>query len=318
MARWLVVFAALAAAGCKDDARRGDDDDDTRRSKKSRRADDDDGAPRRDDAKVARELKRWIRQAQHSAFVEGDDAVYYRLYADAGQVVMARGEHPHPYDYLIPAKRTLDFIRVRGKVAALEDYVQTYDNETEKLDGDEALFRWDVHTSWKTAEGKNEAVYGERYKLVYEGDKWRVSEKRTWTASATRPPKDNEIAAYPNGVETRYDDAFWATLDADVDRARLMGGAPLFWALSNAGRHPEAYQLAKMVTADPRATGEAHYLLGIAAWRLNYGDETKAAFAKARALDPRIHPPPPWGPKTPAKKTDDTSFVDLMRRASTL
>lgn len=325
MARWLILMGALAAAAgaaCKTEAPRDSDDDaGERESKKSRRAAADDDEPPRDDAKVARELKRWVRAAQHSAFVEGDEAAYYRIYADAGQVVIARGEEPHPHDYLIPVKRTQEFLRVRGKVAALEGYVQRYENETEKLAGDEAVFRWDVHASWKAADGQNEAVYGERYKLLHADGKWRVSEKRTWTVSVTRPPKENELAAYPKGVVSRYDDRFWAALDEDVDRARLMGGAPLFWALTNAGRHPEAYQLAKMVTADPRATGEAHYLLALAAWRLNYGEETKAAFAKARALDPRIHPPPPWGPKQeqpPGDAAGDTSFVDLMRRASTL
>ncbi len=326
---WAVTAGAPA---CKRDTASEDDGDaDDKRSQRSKKrkrdAADDDRAERgpTDERKVLRELKTWIRDAQHAMFVEGDEDRYWRIYTDEGQVVTARAEHPHPYDFVVPAKRSRDFAKFRGRVPALEGYTQRYESETESLDGDKATLRWDVSTSWKQAEGVHRAVYGERYTLLRQKDTWRVSEKRTWTVSVTRPSRAHELAAYPSGVDVKYDEALWGELDAAVDRARLQGGTALFYALSDAGRVPEAYQLAQIATQNPLATAEAWYLLGMAASRLQFGEETKAAFAKAHALDARLSPPPPWGPKRPPSdapsadgKKDDGGLAELMRRAATL
>ena len=122
-----------------------------------------------------------------------------------------------------------------------------------------------------------------------------MGEKRTWTLSVTRPAEEHERMAHPEGVKIAYDKALWAELDRAVDQAKLIGGERLFWALSNAGRHPEAYQIAKTFTSAPNPNGLAWYLLGVAASRLNFGEETKLAYGRARALDPTIYHPRPLG-----------------------
>lgn len=320
---WLLLLA-LVMAGCKSEAPADDDDGDARRSKKTRRADDDgdDERDERDERKVLKELRSWVLGAQEAVYKDGDHQTYWKIYGAEAQVVHARREQPHPYDFVVPAKRTVAFHAVRdgvGKVSPAKGYEQRIENVSEKMDGDKAVLSWEVHASWKGSQGTTKAVFGERYTLLRseEKERWRVSEKRSWTQSMVRPARENERAAHPNGVEIVFDDAYYARLDANVDRARLTGGANLFWALIDASRTPEAYQLAKTFVAAKGATGQAFYLLGAAAERLHYGEETKAAYAKARALDPRIYPPRPWGPPPPQQKQNEPSpFLDLIRPAS--
>ena len=188
----LVLLAGLGVA-CDRDKPSSDDDDDSRRSKKTRRADDDDGAPARDDRKVLKELRSWIQQAQEAVYVEGDAASYWRIYAREGQVITARGEQPHPYDFVIPAKRAMEFMEIRdkvGKTPPLEGYQQSHEIISEKMDGERVVFRWNVDTSWMTDGGKQRALFGERYTVVRQSDdgeeRWRVAEKRSWIVSSTR------------------------------------------------------------------------------------------------------------------------------------
>ena len=129
-----VVVLVLASTACDRADRSADDDDGGRRSRKARR-----GGEQRSDKKVMRELKSWIQRAQQSIYVDGDEDAYWAIYADSAQVVHARGEDLHPYDYVIPAKRSRDYAKTRdamGKVPPLKGYTQKYEGETAKLEDD--------------------------------------------------------------------------------------------------------------------------------------------------------------------------------------
>ncbi len=312
----------MFAAGCQDDLPESEDDGDRKSSERRSRTEDDDEQSDGDDRKVLKQLERWIRTGHEAMYVEGDAETYWALYAKDGRVINARSQQPDVYDYVVPATRARAFIKLRdklGKAPPLDRYEQGYRNVTRSLAGDRALLQWDVHTSWKQDDGLHKAAFTERYTVARSGRKarWRISEKRTWTLSTTRPARENEVAAYPKGVHLNYDAAFWTQLDARVERARAAApGANLFWALFEAGRHPEAHQLAKTFTTAANPSGEAYFLLAMAAARLSHGEETKASFAKARALDARLYPPRPWGPRAPATAKKRSPFTDWMRRTS--
>ena len=145
----LLVFGCDAISSLGGETPPSDDETEPTRDKRARDDDDDDDASdERRDRKVLRELEKRIHKAQHDGFIEGDAESYWKIYSKDGQVVSARGENPHPYDFLIPAMRARAFVKLRdglGKVGPPNQYEQRYTDATQSLEGEKAVFRWTVH-----------------------------------------------------------------------------------------------------------------------------------------------------------------------------
>jgi WD40 repeat protein len=219
-------------------------------------------------------VKDAVFQAQEGGWMRHDLAAYLRPWTEDAREVIGRREEPEESDVVLDRARIEAVRRVQFRYTPSPDMRSGNENVRVEIQGDLAVIRWDGTVqidewfkTWRNVGHLRKTPQG-----------WKLYASRGWP-----------IALRTQRVLFAIDAAYWKEKDAAAEQARAGRDLrKLVGALDEAARHPEAYKVARDLTADAKATAADWVLRGDAA--LNAGDaaDALASFRRARALDVEV------------------------------
>ncbi|MCB9547361.1 MAG: hypothetical protein H6706_16140 [Myxococcales bacterium] len=232
--------------------------------------------PLADDAAQVRVVKA-IKESERAGFERHRLPAHLDLYTRDAVFVRGRGEAPGPYD--------VQMTRAQAQALLALEYAAP-PSRTDRLFFEEPEF--DAAGTPPTVTlrisrnffGGNDVI-SRRYTLRQEGGRWRVSAVRTW-------PIEEHVA----DSDITFNDAFWAQVDAIVDRQGTFELVEKLEDYRYARRYREAWTLLVQMTARADATAADWSQRAAYALRLGDVDDARASARKALALDALADLPP--------------------------
>lgn len=276
--RFVTLLLVLGCAACDETSSSEPEDapKQERAKRKKRKA-------HQNDAEVdVRALIAWLQDSQRAGVVERDVRAFLKIWSDDARLVHARTEKPSPYD--IVADRAAFEKSARMQARGERDYrldMRHEDEEAEVTDEGEVVIRWTVRASWKQGAKSGSDTSREIFRLRKTDEGWRVYENRFWP-----------LASEVDGEVTRYDAAFWAKQDAEVDKLQPSDppGEQLA-LLFLAGHYERGYTYARELTEKNPRQVEAWGYRATFARKTYRMDDSVAAYKRLEELDPKARIP---------------------------
>jgi WD40 repeat protein/tetratricopeptide (TPR) repeat protein len=222
-------------------------------------------------------IKHLVFSAVQAGWLRGDLAEYLAVWTEDGREVVARGEKPGPQDWtltksMLVETRRLQFHPPRDPIKLI------YENAQVDVAENRAVLRSRLVVQW----GDRYWIYDSVTRLRRTGQQWQVYEGRGWLVKR----KDGDRVQV-------YDQPGLEKMDAAIEALRQKGDlAKLADALAEARRPAEAYQVARQLTENAKATATDWVLRGWTAVEAGAAKDALASFRKALALDPKAPVPP--------------------------
>jgi WD40 repeat protein/tetratricopeptide (TPR) repeat protein len=221
-------------------------------------------------------IKHLVFSAVQAGWLHGDLAKYLSVWTEDGREVLARGEKPGPHDLTL-TKPMLGETRRLQFHPPLDPIKLIYENAQVDVAENRAVLR-----------SRLVVQLGDRY-WIYDGvthlrrtlQEWQIYEDRLWLVQ--RKDGDRVLVYDQPGLEK---------MDAAMEALRQKGDlAKLADALAEARRPAEAYQVARQLTQNAKATASDWVLRGRTAVEAGAAKDALASFRKALTLDPEARIP---------------------------
>ena len=222
-------------------------------------------------------IQTLVTTSQTAGLVKRDLQTYLAAFDSEAEWVLTRGPDRTPKDTVLDRRAGQARAEVRAIMGGPAPEL-TFDKLELKERGEAVELRM---VATIIMDGYVEQV-GELYRLRRRGDRWKITENRTWPVMTAV------------GIDvTWYSEAKWRTLDQEVKSARArQNGALLIVALRNAWRLREAEKQAEIETNKPNAPAFVWAMRVDAEYAVGDIKEALMAARKARQLDPKIQLPP--------------------------
>ena len=224
-----------------------------------------------------RVVAKTVIGAQRAGIVHYDLKTYLKSWTDDAKIIGGRSESPGPYDFVIHRKQIESSRRMlyQGKPV-----ITKLDFEVDEVSVEDGFAELKVQVTSHYDGGRTRI--GEIYRLRKTAKGWKVFENRWWLLE--RNIGERTVV---------YDSKKLRRADAAVERERRSRNLKNhIFALYDASRFAEAFDVAKVLTKAKEATADDWLIRGNLAMQVGNAEDAKASFLKAISLDKDVELPP--------------------------